>query len=101
MCIDITVPKNYPRRKLVRKTKQYIAKSKGLTAGSTFFAIKGYYVWIKRTGMQLMIAEKTPENINEIKKYLEFLFHGTYIGISGEGTKEINLELDDVKCFKI
>lgn len=62
---------------------------------------KGYYAWIKNGGIQIEVVNKTQENIMEIQRYLEYMFHKKYIGISLENNQDIELKLENVKCFKL
>lgn len=100
MKINITIPANYTYKKLVNNTKLYLdddSSKKTIFVGKN----KEYYVWVQKKGIVIELVTLNERSIEEIQKYLEFLFHGTYIGISCEGTKKVNLNLKDVKCFDI
>ena len=103
MKINITVPSNYEYSKLVKKTKIYMKGSYNKNIASTVFEGKdrGYYAWIKRGGIQIEVISKTKDNIVEIQNYLEFLFYQKYIGISVEDNEKLDLEIKNIKCFKV
>lgn len=101
MKINITTPKKYTYLKLLWKTKSYMEGDYNKTKAIHIFEGKNkkYYSYIRKGNVQIELIESDPETIDEIKKYLEFLFCCQYIGIKLEGLQNTQLTLDNVQCF--
>ena len=101
MEINITAPKKYTYFKLLRKTKNYMEGDYNKTKAIHIFEGKNkkYYSYIRKGNVQIELIEDDPETINEIKNYLEYLFYRQYIGIKFEGMSNIQLALENVRCF--
>lgn len=101
MKINITPPKYYLNFCLRSKTKKYFkGKYNKLKAWSVFEGKrKNYYLYITKGNIQIELIENCEETINDIEKYLEFMFYNSYIGISFEGIDKIQLKLKNVNYF--
>ena len=60
---------------------------------------KGYYLYITKRNIQIELIDNGKETVNDIERYLEFLFCNQYIGVSFEGNDNVHLEMKKVKCF--
>lgn len=97
MKINVTVPKSYSYFYLVHKTRKFM-KGDNKKAVHVFEGKdKKYYSYIQKQSVLIDIVENDPEIIEDIKKYLEYLFNEKYIGISFIGIDKI--PLDNVECF--
>lgn len=101
MKINITTPKRYTYFKLLRKTKKYMEGDYNKTRAIHIFEGKNkkYYSYIRKGNVQIEVVDDDPETLNEIKKYLEYLFYRQYIGIKFEGISNVQLALENVQCF--
>lgn len=101
MKINITPPKHYSKFYLYRKTKKYMkGEYNKLKAWNVFEGKeKKYYLYITRQNIQIELIDNEKEIVSEIEKYLEFLFYNQYIGISFEGSNNIQFEIKNVRCF--
>lgn len=101
MKINITTPKKYTYFKLLMKTKNYMEGDYNKTKAVHIFEGKNkkYYSYIRKGNIQIELIESDSETINEIKRYLEFLFYQQYIGIKFEGMQNLQLVLENVQCF--
>ena len=101
MKINITTSKKYTYFKLLRKTRNYMEGDYNKTKAVHIFEGKNkkFYSYIQKGNVQIEVVEDNPETLNEIKKYLEYLFYQQYIGIKFEGISKIQLVLENVQCF--
>ena len=102
MKLNIYKP-NFKSKKLIKKTRKYLTGDYNKKIAKDVFEgkNKGYYVLIQNKFIQIEVIDESKENIAEIKNYLEFLFYNSYIGISLENNQGIELELNNVECFKL
>lgn len=101
MKINVTPPKHYLDFYLRSQTKKYLkGEYNKLKAWDVFEGErKGYYLYLTKRNIQIELIDNRKETINDIEKYLEFLFCNQYIGVSFEGNDTIHFELEKVKCF--
>ena len=101
MKINITTPKKYTYYKLLRKTKSSMEGEYNKSKALYFFEGKDkrYYSFIRKGTVQIELVNDDPETINEIERYLEFLFYRQYIGIQFEELENIQFTLENVQCF--
>lgn len=101
MKINITPPRHYSDFSLHSKTKKYMkGEYNKLKAWNVFEGEKkGYYLYITKKNIQIELIDNEKETVNEIERYLEFLFYDQYIGVSFEGTDNIQFDIKNVKCF--
>ena len=101
MKINITPPRHYSDFHLHSKTKKYMrGEYNKLKARNVFEGEKkGYNLYITKKNIQIELIDNGKETVNEIERYLEFLFYDQYIGVSFEGTDNIQLGMKNVKCF--
>lgn len=101
MKINITPPRHYSDFRLHSKTKKYMrGEYNKLKAWNVFEGEKkGYYLYITKKNIQIELIDNGKETVNDIERYLEFLFYDQYIGVSFEGTDNIQLDMKNVKCF--
>lgn len=98
MNIRITLPKRYSYIKLRKKTFKYFKieykyrKDKIIEDKN-----KKYYIFLFKNYLGIDVYDETA--LKEIKSYLEFLFKGTYIGITNN--EKIDLSLENVKVFNL
>ena len=62
---------------------------------------KGYYLYLTKRNLQIELIDYNKEIVDDIEKYLEFLFYNQYIGVSFEGIDIIQFQMNNVKCFYI
>lgn len=60
---------------------------------------KGYCLYITKRNIQIELIDNQKETVNDIEKYLEFLFYNQYIGVSFEGIDSIQLEMKMLNAF--
>lgn len=103
MKINVTVPSGYTYRKLVKKTRSYMKGDYNKKVAKNVFEgkDKGYYAWVRNGTIQIEVIDQTKENVAEIQNYLEYMFYKKYIGISTENIPKIDLNLKNVKCYKV
>lgn len=101
MKINITPPRHYSDFYLHTKTKKYLkGEYNKLKAWNVFEGErKGYYLYITKRNIQIELIDNGKETVNDIERYLEFLFCNQYIGVSFEGNDNVYLEMKKVKCF--
>lgn len=101
MKINITPPRHCSDFYLHSKTKKYMkGEYNEIKAWNVFEGErKGYYLYISKRNIQIELIDNHKETVNDIEKYLEFLFYDQYIGVSFEGIDNIQLEMKNVKCF--
>lgn len=101
MKINITPPKYYLDFCLRSKTKKYLkGEYNKLKAWDLFEGErKGYYLYITKRNIQIELIENCKETVNDIERYLEFMFCNLYIGVSFEGIDNIQLKMKSVSCF--
>ena len=101
MKINITPPRRYSDFYLHTKTKKYLkGEYNKLKAWNVFEGErKGYYLYITKRNIQIELIDNGKETVNDIERYLEFLFCNQYIGVSFEGNDNVHLEMKKVKCF--
>ena len=101
MKINITPPRHYSDFYLHIKTKKYLkGEYNKLKAWNVFEGErKGYYLYITKRNIQIELIDNGKETVNDIERYLEFLFCNQYIGVSFEGNDNVHLEMKKVKCF--
>lgn len=101
MKINITPPRHYSDFYLHIKTKKYLkGEYNKLKAWNVFEGErKGYYLYITKRNIQIELIDNGKETVNDIERYLEFLFCNQYIGVSFEGKDNVHLEMKTVKCF--
>ena len=97
MIINITVPKKTSYLYVLFKTKKcfHLKHVSNIVEGD----LKGYYIFIRRRSIQIQIINNNTETVNRVKKYLECIFEGGYLGIS-ENYFDV-LELEGVKKIRI
>lgn len=103
MKINVTFPSSYKRSKVIKKTRKYLTGDYNKKIAKDIFEgkNKGYYVFIQSKFIQIEVIDKSKENIEEIERYLEFLFYNSYIGISYENNQGIELKLNNVEWFEL
>lgn len=101
MKINVTPPNRYSNLYLHSKTKKYMkGEYNKIKAWNVFEGEKkGYYLYITKKNIQIELINDRKETVNNIEKYLEFLFSNQYIGISFEGIDPIQFDMKKVKCF--
>lgn len=101
MKINITPPRYYLDFFLHTKTKKYLKGNYNkLKAWDVFEGErKAYYLYITKRNIQIELIDNCERTINDIEKYLEFMFYNSYIGISFEGVDKIQFKLKNVNCF--
>lgn len=101
MKINITPPRHYSGFYLHSKTKKYMKGDYNKIKAWNVFEgeEKGYYLYIYKRNIQIELIDNQKKTVNNIEKYLEFLFYNQYIGVSFEGIDNIQLEMKNVKCF--
>lgn len=101
MKINITPPKYYLDFYLHSKTKKYLkGEYNKLKAWDVFEGErKGYYLYITKRNVKIELIENCEKTVNDIEKYLEFMFCNLQIGVSFEGIDNIQLKLKSVSCF--
>lgn len=101
MKINVTPPKKYAYFKMWRKTKNYMKGDYNRTKAIHVFEGKNkkYYSYIRKGHIQIEVVENDSDTINEIKRYLEYLFYRQYIGIKMDEILKKELVLENVQCF--
>jgi len=101
MKINITPPRHCSDFYLHIKTKKYLkGEYNKLKACDVFEGErKGYYLYLTKGNIQIELIDNRKETINDIERYLEFLFCNQCIGVSFEGNDNIQFEMKKVKCF--
>ncbi len=101
MKINVTPPKNYSLFLLRQKTKRYMEgdynriKAKNVFEGKR----KRYYLIIQKRNIQIELIDYEVETLNDIKRYLEYLFNNQYVGLTFEGMEKVQFKLENVHCF--
>lgn len=101
MKINITPPKHYSDFNIHKRTKKYMkGEYNKLRAWDVFEGKnKSYYLYLTPKNIQIEVIDNEETTINEIEKYLEFLFCGQYIGVSFEGIMDVRFDIKNVQCF--
>lgn len=98
MKIDITIPKDYSFRKLVKNANYYFGKKGKHTI---LFKDNQYYVYLNPYGMQIKLISKDEIIQNELKNYLEFMFEDSYIGILKQDIENLPKNLKNIKIYEV
>ena len=90
MIISITPPKQISFVRMLMKTKKFYSMSNYQTV--VVGKSKDYYIFLRKYNLQLQIINDNQKTMQEIQKYLEYMFQNTYIGIPEKFYDILNLQ---------